>query len=139
SEMFSFISEDEYLIVNVQDSYDSAIEFFKKLTVERGMEGVVIKPEVPQGNLVPFLKVRNPEYLTIVYGYDYQFPNKYAKLMKQKNIKKKIQKSLIEHKMGMEMLQTRLDEIGPENAAYKQTVANLIFEESQEQDIDPRL
>ncbi|MEH7238016.1 metallophosphoesterase [Bacillus sp. JJ1562] len=139
SEMFSFISEDEYMIVNVQESYDGALEFFKRLTFERGMEGVVIKPEIPQDNLVPFMKVRNPEYLTIVYGYDYRFPNKYTKLMKQKNIKKKIQKSLIEYKLGMEMLQTRLDEIGPENKAYKQTVANLIFEERQEQDIDPRL
>ncbi|MCC3358220.1 metallophosphoesterase [Bacillus sp. REN16] len=139
SEMFSFISDDEYMIVNLQDPYDNALEFFKKLTFERGMEGVVIKPEVPKVNLVPFMKVRNPEYLTLVYGYDYRFPHKYTKLMKQKNIKKKIQKSLIEHKLGMKMLQTRLDEIGPENLEYKQTVANLIFEESQEQDIDPRL
>ncbi|MEH7225597.1 metallophosphoesterase [Bacillus sp. JJ1566] len=139
SEMFSFISEDESMIVNVQEPYDGALEFFKKLTFERGMEGVVIKPEIPQDNLVPFMKVRNPEYLTLVYGYDYRFPNKYTKLMKQKNIKKKIRKSVNEYKLGMEMLQTRLDEIGPENKAYKQTVANLIFEESQEQDIDPRL
>ncbi|WP_442596749.1 metallophosphoesterase [Neobacillus sp. D3-1R] len=139
SEMFSFISEDDFLIMNLEETYDGALEFFKKLTFEHGMEGVVIKPEVQQDGLLPFMKVRNSEYLTLVYGYDYRFPHKYAKLIKQKSIKKKVQKSLVEYKLGMEMLQTRLDEIGPENTAYKQTIANLLFEESQKSEIDPRL
>ena len=48
------------------------------------MEGVVIKPEEEREN-APYLKVRNPEYLSIIYGYDYRFPHKYAKLLKQKH------------------------------------------------------
>ena len=36
--------------------------------------------------IVPYMKVRNPSYLAIIYGYDYRFPHKYTKLMKQKNI-----------------------------------------------------
>jgi predicted kinase len=143
SELFSLISEDEFLVVNLgaPDSYESAKQFFKKITTERGMEGVVIKPEVPTqaGGVIPFMKVRNSQYLTLVYGYDYRFPHKYEKLIKQKNIKRKIKASLAEYRLGMEMLRTRLDEIGPDNLAFKQTVANLLFEESQESEIDPRL
>jgi predicted kinase len=139
SEMFSLINDDDFLVVDLQDSYETAEEFFREVTTERGMEGVVIKPEVPREGLVPFMKVRNPDYLTLVYGYDYYFPHKYEKLMKQKNIKKKLQTSLAEYRLGMEMLKTRLDEIGPDNESFKQTVANLLFEESQESEIDPRL
>jgi predicted kinase len=148
SELFSLISEDDYLVVNLEleDSYEAAQEFFEKITTDRGMEGVVIKPEVPMaavaeagGGVIPFMKVRNSEYLTLVYGYDYRFPHKYEKLIKQKSIKRKIKASLAEYKLGMEMLKVRLNEIGPENEHFKQTVANLLFEESQESEIDPRL
>jgi predicted kinase len=145
SEIFSFISEDEYLVVNLElgDSYVAAQRFFEKITTVRGMEGVVIKPEVllgvESGGVIPFMKVRNSDYLTLVYGYDYRFPHKYEKLIKQKSIKRKIKSSLAEYKLGLEMLKVRFDEIGPENGHFKQTVANLLFEESQESEIDPRL
>jgi predicted kinase len=148
SELFSLISEDEFLVVNLEspDTYEAAQRFFEKITTERGMEGVVIKPEVPlsvgvgaEGEVIPFMKVRNKEYLTLVYGYDYRLPHKYEKLIKQKSIKRKIKASLAEYKLGMEMLKVRLDEIGPGNQHFKQTVANLLFEESQESEIDPRL
>jgi predicted kinase len=143
SKLFSLISEDEFLVVDLeaQDSYEVAEKFFEKITTDRGMEGVVIKPEVPTqaSGVIPFLKVRNSQYLTLVYGYDYRFPHKYEKLMKQKSIKRKIKASLAEYKLGMEMLKVRLDEIGPENDHFKQTVANLLFEESQVSEIDPRL
>jgi predicted kinase len=147
SELFSLISEDEFLVVNLEspDAYEAAEQFFEKITTDRGMEGVVIKPENPAspgvdaGGVIPFMKVRNSQYLTLVYGYDYRFPHKYEKLIKQKSIRRKIKASLAEYKLGMEMLKVRLDEIGPENDHFKQTVANLLFEESQESEIDPRL
>jgi predicted kinase len=154
SELFELISEDEFTVVDLttEDGYAAAHAFFEKLTTERGMEGVVIKPELPVGGgsgadaagvgragVLPFMKVRNSQYLTLVYGYDYRFPHKYEKLIKQKNIKKKIKASLAEYQLGMQMLQTRLDAIHPENQQFKQTVANLLFEESQESEIDPRL
>lgn len=56
------------------------------------MEGVVIKVNKikKQMNFAPFMKVRNPNYLSIIYNYDYIFPKKYEKLLKQKNIKNKL-------------------------------------------------
>ncbi|MCJ8012190.1 metallophosphoesterase [Paenibacillus sp. KQZ6P-2] len=141
SEMYSFLSEDEAITLDLSDpeSYAKAEQFFAKLTMENHMEGVVIKPEVWDGRTVPYMKVRNPDYLSIIYGYDYQFPHKYRKLMKQKSITRKLRTSLSEYQLGIRMLGVKHDDIAPESEAYQEIAANLLFEVAQEQEIDPRL
>ncbi|MFD0682769.1 MULTISPECIES: metallophosphoesterase [unclassified Paenibacillus] len=141
SELYRFLNDDEYLILDLQeqDAFIRAEQFFSKLTVENHMEGIVIKPEQEERSVVPYLKVRNPGYLSIIYGYDYKFPHKYAKLMKQKNIFSKLRTSANEHRISRQMLEVRLNEITPENETYKQIAANLLFEVSKEKEIDPRL
>ncbi|MBO8172984.1 MAG: metallophosphoesterase [Bacillaceae bacterium] len=141
SEIFKFVSDDEFMLIdlNEQDYYEKALTFFKTLTTERKMEGVVIKPEKLADDTAPYMKVRNPDYLTIVYGYDYRFPHKYAKLLKQKNISKKLKTSINEFKLGKEMLAFHLDKINESDHKYKQVVANMLFEVSKEKEIDPRL
>ncbi|WNS42015.1 metallophosphoesterase [Paenibacillus sp. MMS20-IR301] len=141
SEQYRFLNDDEILVLdlNEPDAYIRAEAYFAAITVEKGMEGIVIKPEQEQQGVVPYLKVRNPGYLSIIYGYDYKFPHKYAKLLKQKNIAPKLRTSLAEHRLGRQMLEIRLDEISAENEAYKQIAANLLFEVTKEKEIDPRL
>ncbi|AIQ62484.1 hypothetical protein PSTEL_04575 [Paenibacillus stellifer] len=86
SEMYGFLSEDEALTLDLSepDALEKAESYFSRLTLENGMEGIVIKPEVWDGSTVPYMKVRNLDYLSIIYGYDYKFPYKYRKLLKQK-------------------------------------------------------
>lgn len=141
SEQYRFLNDDEILVLdlNGRDAYIRAEAYFAKITVEKGMEGIVIKPEQEQHGVVPYLKVRNPGYLSIIYGYDYKFPHKYAKLMKQKNITPKLRTSLAEHRLGRQMLEVKLNEISAENKVYKQITANLLFEVTKEKEIDPRL
>ncbi|WP_369345577.1 hypothetical protein [Caldalkalibacillus mannanilyticus] len=141
SEIFQMISDDEYRKINLyaEEDLEQAYEFFHTLTTLKKMEGVVIKPEIITEDVAPYLKVRNPEYLTIVYGYDYRFPHKYAKLVKQKNTKQKLRTSIKEYQLGKSMLSHKLEEISPENRAYKQVVANMLFEVGKEKGIDPRL
>jgi predicted kinase len=141
SEQYAFLSEDEALTLNLSDPgcLDEAQRFFSKLTMENHMEGVVIKPELWSGKTVPYMKVRNPDYLSIIYGYDYQFPHKYRKLLKQKNIKQKLRTSLIEYRLGLQMLKIPFDEISPDHQAYQEIAASLLFEVAQEREIDPRL
>jgi predicted kinase len=141
SEQYRFLNDDEVLVLdlNEPDAYIRAEEYFAKITVEQGMEGIVIKPEQEQQGEVPYLKVRNPGYLSIIYGYDYKFPHKYAKLMKQKNITPKLRTSLAEHRLGRQLLEVKLDEISAENKVYTQIAANLLFEVTKEKEIDPRL
>lgn len=141
SEMYRFLNDDEYLLLDLEeaDSVEEAERYFATMTTDNHMEGVVIKPEVAQNNAVPFMKVRNPEYLSIIYGYDYRFPHKYAKLIKQKNIHRKLRTSMNEHRLGQRMLAVKFGDIGPENETYQEIAAHLLFEVSQEKEIDPRL
>jgi hypothetical protein len=141
SEMYGFLSEDEAIVLDLAllESMEKAEQYFAKLTLTNHMEGVVIKPELWNGTTVPYMKVRNPDYLSIIYGYDYKFPHKYRKLLKQKNVNKKLRTSLNEYQLGMQMLAVPLGEITPENQAYQEIAANLLFEVAQEREIDPRL
>ncbi len=142
SETFRFLSDDEFAVLDLADpdSYLEAERFFSKLTVDHHMEGVVIKPETDDvPGIAPYLKVRNPEYLSIIYGYDYRFPHKYGKLIKQKNIAQKLRTSVNEHRLGKRLLEVRFEEISPDNEVYRETAANLLFEVAKEKVIDPRL
>ncbi len=141
SEMFRFLSEDEALVLDLSegDAVEKAARYFSRLTTEEGMEGIVIKPERWDGKTVPYMKVRNAEYLSIIYGYDYRFPHKYRKLLKQKSIQQKLRTSLSEYQLGQRMLEIPFSSISPEHEGYKEIAANLLFEVAQEQGIDPRL
>ncbi|MBD0383269.1 metallophosphoesterase [Paenibacillus sedimenti] len=141
SEVYSFLSDDEFLLLDLTDAdcYERAERYFSRLTVDNYMEGVVIKPEAVEGRVVPYMKVRNKDYLSIIYGYDYRFPHKYKKLMKQKNVSQKLRTSMNEYRLGNRMLAIRFDEITPDNDAFKEVVANLLFEVAGEREIDPRL
>lgn len=141
SEMYGFLSEDEALTLDLSepDCLEKAERYFSTLTLENHMEGIVIKPEMWNGKTVPYMKVRNPDYLSIIYGYDYKFPHKYRKLLKQKNISQKLRASLNEYQLGRRMLAVPFNEITPEHEAYRQIAANLLFEVAQEREIDPRL
>lgn len=141
SEMYRFLSDDDFLLLDLTESdwLAKAEEFYATVTFEKKMEGIVIKPQVPDKKAVPFMKVRNPEYLTMVYGYDYRFPHKYRKLVKQKNITQKLRTSMHEYKLGNDMLAIPFDTIAPDNDAYRQITATLLFEVAKEKEIDPRL
>lgn len=140
-DIFTFVSDDEYVVVDVttEEGLEKAREFFATLTVDRKMEGVVVKPLRWKKGVLPFMKVRNEKYLTLVYGYDYKVPHKYEKLVRQKDIRSKVKTSLVEYELGREMLNFKWDEIHEGNEAFKQVVADLIFEVRQEEGIDPRL
>jgi predicted kinase len=141
SEKYSFLSDDEYVTVDLKtpDCYKTAEDYYNRMTIEKRMEGIVIKPEIIKKGKAPYIKVRNPEYLSIIYGYDYLFPHKYEKLIKQKNIRKKLKTSVNEYELGQELLKIPFYQIKKENLEFRQTAANLLFEVSQEKDIDPRL
>jgi len=104
------------------------------------MEGIVIKPEiVDTPNVAPYMKVRNPRYLSIIYGYDYQSPRKYSKLLNQKNIYKKLSSSIKEFKIGRTLLEIPYKEINKDNIKYISLVAHFLKLEAKSAELDPRL
>jgi len=141
SEQFTLVSNDQCLVVNLDLEKDcfGAEEFFNQI-VARELEGVVVKPQMPYiKGVAPYLKVRNPNYLTIIYGYEYLFETKYQKLIRQKKIGHKLATSIDEYEYGRRMLEIPRKEISQENKNYVNIVAKMILEEKKEERFDPRL
>lgn len=130
--VFKAISDQPCLVLDPRDSgaLQAAQSFFEQLTTEKGMEGVVIKPLVPHDAAPPYLKVRNKEYLRLIYGYDY--PQRLAKLCSAKNTRGKVALSISEWNLGRKML-----------AASKESLEGLVcamlFDMRKERALDPRL
>jgi hypothetical protein len=103
------------------------------------MEGVVIKPRYFTANVAPALKVRSPAYLTLIYGYDYRFPEKYGKLIAQKRTGRKMKTSIQEFDLGRRMLDIKLVDLNDQNQAFLQLAARMVLEERSERELDPRL
>ena len=108
-----------------------AHELFLKLTVEDLYEGVVLKPTCANPSNIPYLKVRSPEYLRLVYGYDYM--DRLPQLCRQKKIFGKLNLSIAEAKLGRQMLDTAAPEELPP------LIVQMIGQIKQEQGLDPRL
>lgn len=138
---FEFVSKDECVFVTLSSeaSRSQAHEFFNKITADQKMEGIVVKPEYITAGVAPALKVRGPNYLTLVYGYDYLFPSKHKRLIESKRTVRKIRTSIQEFNLGQKLLDIKQSEITEQNEAYLQLMANMILEEKNEKTLDPRL
>ncbi|MHC5215747.1 AAA family ATPase [Enterococcus sp. LJL128] len=142
SEIYRFLSEDNCLVVNLleESALAQAEDYFQTITITNQMEGIVIKPEhLGNSKAVPFMKVRNKEYLTLIYGYDYRSDKRYQKLIEDKKIHGKLKASKREAALAAELLQIPIHELTEENDVYMNTLAELIYEFEKEKDLDPRL
>lgn len=141
SEQFQLVSDDECLVVDLSanDALERAEEFFNRV-VDMELEGIVVKPQIPYiKDVAPYLKVRSEKYLTIIYNYDFLYPAKYEKLVRQKRIDRKLQTSMDEFVLGKRMLEIPRESISMENEEYVRLFARMIFEEKKEERFDPRL
>lgn len=133
--IFKVVNDDKIVVIDLaeevaEEQLKIAMAFFDELTVGNGMEGVVIKPLVPQEGVPPYMKVRNEHYLTLIYGYDYQ--RRYDRLLRQKNITGKVALSIKEHQLAMQMLEST-----PEQR--KEMIVKMIGNLKAEKTLDPRL
>lgn len=132
---WALTNSDPYLIIGDladRSSWEGAVEFFRSLTIDHSLEGVVVKPLTGESK-IPHLKIRSPEYLRLVYGYDYLNPARYSRLCRQKNISGKIRVSIDEYNLGMKMLAAETDREREEYAV------KMICQIRTEQELDPRL
>ena len=123
----------------LSQEFMAAQQWFDKLAYDLGYEGVVIKPLQFNQRVLPYMKVRNKKYLTIVYGYDYTNDQKYKKLYDRKGIGSKMRLSKKEWILGLKMLKTPYDSIDEKNKDYFKLLTEFIVEEKSEQKLDPRL
>ena len=140
--MFNFLNEDGCYSFNLKNSKD--IEqmkiIFNEYTTQKHYEGVVLKPtNLLEKRVVPYIKVRNPEYLTIIYGYDYLNKEKYRRLYNKKSINSKLRMSKKQWYQGINMLSINYNDINLDNQELLQLYAKFILDIKEEETFDPRL
>jgi hypothetical protein len=141
-DIYKGINSDNYLVVDVNSDEDIELlkAFYDKTTLVDEMEGIMLKPlKVYVKGVAPSLKVRNPRYLTIVYGPDYQVESKLLKLIQRKRIKRKLEVSVKEWEIGKRLLEIPYNLISKENEHFIQAYGEMVIEERNERELDPRL
>lgn len=114
--------------------------FYKEITTQQ-YEGVVVKPAIynPEKDCAPYLKVRNPDYLYLTYGYDYRKHNKLSKLIDRKRVGRKIGLSIKEYAAGMKLLKIPYSRLSKGGDDIELLFAEALFNFKAEENLDPRL
>jgi len=135
--MFNKVNDDDiykFDTLDIDKTTQEVQTLFDSL-VELNEEGIVIKPEFPDRNYAPYLKVRNKNYLHIIYGYDFLEESKYKKLINRKSIRKKLRQSISEFNLGLKMLSQPYEQL--QDPSYYSVVLAFLKEDSS--NVDPRL
>lgn len=122
----------------VVTNHTQAVEEYYDVMVKTGYEGIVIKPLQITYDQIPYFKVRNPEYLRIIYGPNYLEPNYYNKLKKRKRIGWKMRNSVKDWQRGWDMLQIPNDEVPKSEKMFNLMLSHLTSEQKAK-GVDPRL
>ena len=138
-ERYNMVSKDAGLLVDLSNlvEVEGLVRHFNNLPPD--CEGVVIKCNNPGKSKVHALKVRNENYLTIIYGHDYLEPAKNAALIRKKNVAGKLRIANREYELGWDLVEIPRNQIHADNPDYQRILAGLIFEERKEIVLDPRL
>ena len=101
-------------------------------------EGVVIKPRTAfLPSMPPAFKVRNNDYLTLVYGVDFQ--DRLQEQIAKRNIKGKLRCSINDWAINAKLLAIPYSELHEENYELKNLVLDRILGEEIENQLDSRL
>ncbi|MDR2679935.1 MAG: hypothetical protein LBC47_03905 [Tannerella sp.] len=137
------VNDDEFLCsdIHTEDALEQSIrrvyEWFDVLS-QNMEEGIVIKPRRAFiRNLPPAFKVRNNNYLTMIYGIDFQ--EQYSYYLRKRNIKSKLECSVNDWMLNWEILKVKYKDIHEENYVLKNLVFDRIMGEKVEETLDIKL
>ena len=137
------VNDDGFLNLSIANeeamnrSVERIYEWFAQLETENE-EGIVIKPrQAFIENLPPAFKVRNNQYLVMIYGIDFQ--TNYAHNLQKRKISRKMECSIKDWMLNWEMLKVNYADINKENDRLKNLVFDRIMGEQIEATLDIRL
>lgn len=141
---YEILSDDKTITLDLSDKLNDNIQKLKIFIEEKikpfDYEGIIIKPDVINPNFAPCLKVRNSEYLRIIYGPDYLHPDKFERLIEKKNIRDKLESSIKEYLIGIKMLEIPFDKLDNEMIDdMKNLYFTFLEEEEREKQYDKAL
>lgn len=142
---FKDVSADEVIIIDlelsddeVKQQIDDAYKKYHYWCSELKYEGVVIKPDiVHQDKLCPMFKVRNNDYLQMIYGINFQ--DDYQYYLSRRKVGTKMRCSTNEWNISRHLLSIPLSEINSDNDKYVKLIKARILEERFEETLDTRL
>ncbi len=140
---YKIVNDDEFMHFEINDETQldrKAIEvkaWFTALSSNME-EGVMIKPRIAfQKGIAPALKVRNDEYLTMIYGV--KFMEEFPRYLRKRSIKRKLDCSVNDWMQNWELLKIPYSSIKEDNYYYKNKMYDRIQRESIGSQLDPRL
>ena len=135
--------ENAYVILDfekesIEENIKKAYSFYEMSVFNDNEEGIMIKPDqVFIEGLPPAFKVRNNDYLTMIYGIN--FKPDYDYYLQKRNIYKKAIESTKQWHISQELLKIQLSEISQENEKYCDLVRLRIESEYRCVNLDTRL
>jgi hypothetical protein len=127
----------EFTTSNKEEKLEEIYSFFEKLTAANE-EGIVVKPVKNYiKNLPPCFKVRNNNYLTMIYGVN--FHQDFDHYIEKRNVKKKMEQSVNGWEINQKMLQIPYKDLEEENYLMRLLLLKRINNEEIEKTLDPRL
>ncbi|MCR4032494.1 MULTISPECIES: hypothetical protein [Flavobacterium] len=139
---YELINDDPFLHLeitasNKEEKLKEIYDFFEKLT-EANEEGIMIKPVQNYiKGLPPCFKVRNNNYLTMIYGVN--FHQDFDHYLEKRNVKRKLEQSINGWEINQKMLQIPYKNLGEENYLMRLFLLKRINNEEIEKTLDPRL
>lgn len=139
---YELVNDDVFLHLEITDlnkeeKLCEIYSFFEKLTSDNE-EGIMIKPVQNYiKNLPPCFKVRNNNYLTMIYGVN--FHQDFDHYLEKRNVKKKLEQSINGWEINQKMLQVPYKDLAEENYLMRLLLLKRINNEEIEKTLDPRL
>lgn len=137
------VNDDEFLHLTIDNeielnqSIETVYSWFTSLEQDNE-EGIVIKPrQAFIKGMPPAFKVRNNQYLTMIYGVN--FHDQYDYYVHKRNIGRKLECSINDWMLNWEILKVPYREINKENYFLKNLVFDRIMGERAEAGLDTRL
>lgn len=140
---FKQINDDDFLHYTFENQEDfeqkfPQIQHWVNEINQNNEEGVMIKPRTAfLSGMPPAFKVRNNNYLTLVYGVDFQ--DRLQEYIAKRNIKSKLKCSINDWAINQKMIKTPYQEINEENYYFKNLILDRILGEEIEKQLDSRL
>lgn len=141
-EGFCRVSDDKCLIIDFQkmsfvEAISHAYNFYHEL-INKNAEGVVVKPDqVFIDGHPPAFKVRNNNYLTMIYGVNFEHDFDYY--FSRRKVGKKMKESINQWTIAQKMLEIPFSEINTDNEYYQKMIELRIEAEFREVHLDSRL
>jgi PNKP adenylyltransferase domain, ligase domain len=140
---YAQINDDEYktIIIDITMELETQLQpiydWYNSLC-NAMEEGIMVKPKATfTRGLPPAFKIRNNNYLTMIYGVD--FIKNYEENIGKRNIKRKLECSISDWMNNWELLKTKYTAINKENYAYKNILLDRILGEQTASHLDHRL